>query len=227
MLCPARANWAVLAFAVVVMAAETAPLGRASQEKTANLVPSEDYPVYNAVLANIDFSQLKAPSQIHALIVNDTLNLGCGEQSQNPIMLNGCSPMLIHPTTTDDIHKMLKDEFRFHDATWTDLLTKNTKSLRLQDRFETLWAHGLTGTGIDPTSLSSPDWKNPDCAFYFSRVGFNEKRKEAIVFVFFASYFDRAPSSGDYFLLNQHEDGAWKIDGRMNYFNSKKDSSEN
>jgi hypothetical protein len=224
----ARAICAVPAVALLLMqAAEIAQPARASRQQSADLVPNQDYPVYNAVLADIEFSRLKPANQIHALIVNDTLNLGCGENSKNPIMLNGCSPMLMPPTTADDLHKMLRDEFHFHDAIWLDLLAQNGKSWRLQDHFKTPWLHGLTGAGIDPASLSAPEWKNPDCAFYFSRVGFDETRKQAIVFVFFASYLDRAPSSGDYFFLKQHENDEWKIDGRLNYFNSTKDASEN
>jgi hypothetical protein len=122
---------------------------------------------------------------------------------------------------------MLAAEFHFNDSTWSDLLRQNAKSWRLQDQFKTSWPHALTGPGSDPASLSSPEWKTPDCAFYFSRVGFDEKRTEAIVFVFFASYMGRAPSSGDYFLLHQDQKAGWKIAGRMNYFNTQKDSDGN
>ncbi|MGA7852589.1 MAG: hypothetical protein WCA15_04625 [Candidatus Acidiferrales bacterium] len=224
----AQTNWAVSGVATLLMLwGATARFVPAAQEQPTALVPSDDYAVYNAVLGNVQFSQLKPENQVHALIVNDTLNLNCGEQSQNPIMLNNCSPMLMPPATADDLRTMLAAEFRFRDATWSDLLHQNEKSWRLQDQFKTSWAHGLTGTGVDPASLSSPEWKTPDCAFYFSRVGFDEKRTEAIVFVFFASYMDRAPSSGDYFLVHQSRKAGWKIDGRMNYFNTQKHSNGN
>lgn len=224
----APAIWAVSGVAMLLMLwLATAPFLSAAQEQPTRLVPSDDYAVYNAVLRDIQFSRLKPENQIHALIVNDTLNLNCGEQSQNPIMLNNCSPMLMPPATTGDLRAMLAAEFQFRDATWSDLLHQNAKSWRLQDQFKTSWAHGLTGTGVDPASLSSPEWKTPDCAFYFSRVGFGEKRTEAIVFVFFASYIVQAPSSGDYFLLHQGEGAGWQIDGRMNYFNTQKDSNGN
>lgn len=228
----ASAEWAIVAVAALSVLApkhipNVSPIHFQTQDNSVAFVPATDYPVYNAILADIEFSRLKPVNQIHALIVNDTLNLGCGAESKNPIMLNDCSPMLMPPTTTDDLHKILKDEFHLNDALWADWTARNAKSWRLQDQFKTIWTHGLTGDGIDPATLSAPEWKNADCAFYFSRVGFDESKKQAIVFVFYASYLDRAPSSGDYFFLKQHENGAWKIDGRLNYFNTTKDAIGN
>jgi hypothetical protein len=222
-----QAKWVVPPVAMLLMVSpQSSPFAQAKQEQDAAFVPADDYAVYNAVLGDIQFSRLKPENQIHALIASDTLNLTCGEQSQNPIMLDNCSPMLVPPTTKDNLHTMLAAEFQFRDATWSDLLSQNAKSWRLQDQFKTKWAHGLTGTGVDSALLSAPEWKNPDCAFYLSRVGFDEAKKEALVFVFFSSYLDRAPSSGDYFLLRRREDAKWRIDGRMNYFNTAKDANQ-
>jgi hypothetical protein len=202
-------------------------LASAQQAKDASLVPSDEYPVYNAVLANIQFSRIKPEKEVLALIVDDTLSLECGAESKNPILLNMCSPMLFPPTTPEDIRALLKDNFKFEKETWDDFLKKNAKIWRLQDQFVTSWKHGLTGSGIDPKSPSSPQWDSADCAFYLSRVGFNEEKTEAIVFVFFSSYMDRAPSSGDYFLLRQNKAAGWQIKGRANSLQSDEHSNEN
>ncbi len=218
-------DWAIPALVVLSLLAPTA-VPRAPKDPPAATVPVEDYPVYNAVLGDIQFSRLKPEDQIHALIVNDTINLNCGEKSGNPIMLNNCSPMMIPPTTAAQLHSFLAGEFQLQDSTWSDWLATNAKSWRLQEHFKTPWKHGLTGSGLDPNSLPSPEWDNADCAFYFSRVGFDETKKEALVFVYFASYMSRAPSSGDYFLLHQQDNNEWKIDGRTNYFTSTKDADK-
>jgi len=202
------------------LATGVASLTAARQAKEAALVPSDEYPVYNAVLADVEFSQIKPEKDVRALIVDDTVSLECGAESKNPILLNNCSPMLVPPATTQDIHALLKQNFRFEGSTWNDFLQKNAKTWKLQNQFITPWKHGLTGSDIDPKSLPSPEWDDPDCAFYFSRVGFDKQGEEAIVFVFFASYLDQAPSSGDYFLLRQKQGAGWKIEGRANYFKS-------
>ena len=183
-------------------------------------VRPEEYRAYNAVLGNVQMPKENA----HALIIGTTLNFGCGEDSGNPIMLNGCGGMVMPPDTTKDVHQLLSENWpHLGESTWEDLEKQNSRSSKLQDSFETSWKHKLVGR--DLPDEASKDWDSPDFAFYFSRVGLNEKKTEAVVFVFFASYMKGVPSTGNYFLLRMDKVKEWQLEGRVQYFVSDQQSN--
>jgi hypothetical protein len=202
-------------------------LSQTTQAGDSNDVTKDEYPVYNGVLGNIEFSRVKPDKEMHVLIVDQTLAFGCGEETKNPILISDCSPMAVPPTTADGIHELLRQEFHFDETGWKDFLAKNSKIASLHDEFTTDWKHLLTGAHTPEDDKSkSPDWNSPDCAFYFSRVGFNRTKTEAIVFVFLASYMDKFHSTGDYFLLRTNGPGKWEIKGRVNYFETDPSKSK-
>ena len=93
-----------------------------------------------------------------------------------------------------------------------------SKSARPRDAFLTPWAHKLAGTDVPEDDTK--DWKSPDGGFYFSRVGFNPPKTEAVVFVFFASYVNGVSSTGNYFMFGADEAKKWKLSGKFQYFES-------
>ena len=181
---------------------------------------TEDYAVYNAVLDQIQFPQANA----HALIANGTLNFKCGEDSGNPILFNGCSAMIVRPDTPEKIRELLNDGFdRMGAPTWNDFERKNMESVKLQDSFVTSWRHKLIGPDI--RGDNSKEWDSPNCTFYFSSVGFNPEKTEAIVFILLSSNMENVPSSGDYFLYRLDSAKKWNPNGRVQYFASGNDQN--
>jgi hypothetical protein len=176
-------------------------------------VSDEEYRVYSAVLNDVAFPK----ENPHALIFGDTLNFRCGEDSGNPILVNGCSGMIVPPDTPAKIGELLRQKWsNLAEPTWADFEKKNMESARLRDSIVTSWKHMVVGQDI--RGDDAKEWESPDCTFYVSRVGFDPQKAEAIVFVFLASYMDNVPSSGNYFLLRLNKAKAWRPDGRVQYF---------
>lgn len=182
-------------------------------------VRPEEYAVYNAVLGNVQMPKENA----HALIVDTTLNFRCGWDSGNPIVLNGCGGMVMPPDTTEQVHELLRENWpHLEESTWQDLEKQNSRSSKLRDSFATSWKHKFIGG--DSAEEKAKEWNSADCAFYLSRVGLNEKKTEAVVFVYFASYMKGVPSTGDYFLLRMDKVKGWELEGRVQYFVSDQQS---
>jgi len=62
------------------------------------------FKAYNAVLGDIQ----PRKKDLHALILNSTLNFKCGASSGNPILLNDCGGMVFPPDQPKDIFHLLK-----------------------------------------------------------------------------------------------------------------------
>jgi hypothetical protein len=175
---------------------------------------SDSFKVYNSVLAEVQFPG-KSP---HLLITNKTLNLKCGADSGNPILLNQCSALAISPDTAENLQQLLQENWpRLKKSTWDSFLIENSNSVRLRDAFATPWPHKLAGPDLEPDNDSSPGWDFPSGQFYLSQPGFSSDRAQAVVYVFFVSYTEDIPSSGDYFLLELEKTG-WVVKGRVRYF---------
>lgn len=52
---------------------------------------------------------------------------------------------------------------------------------------------------------------------YFSRVGFNSKKNEALVYVLAFSYVGRTAATGDYLRFHLGPDKTWTVAGRVRY----------
>jgi len=185
---------------------------QATNQVEADQITDEDYGIYNAVLNEVRF-----PKEADVLILDDTLDFKCGADSQLPILLNGCSPMILPPNTPKEINQLLRQSWpKMEKQTWDNFERVNSKSVKLRDAFATSCKHELAGDDIhhDDSKRSG----TPSGAFYFSRVGFNAQKTQAIVF--FASYVDHVPSTGDYFLLGLNKEKQWKLRGRVNELES-------
>lgn len=177
-------------------------------------VSDDDYAVYNALLDEVNL-----PKQNDVLIVDDTLDFQCGADSHLSILLNGCSPMVLPPNTPEAINELLVRNWpKMEKETWDDFRFVNSKSVKLRDAFTTTCKHELIGDDVHTDNLRKSD--SPSGAFYFSRVGFNAQKTQAIVFVFYASYGEHVGSTGDYFIFQLSKGKRWKLSGRVNEIES-------
>ena len=178
--------------------------------QTEDAASAKEYQVYNAVLALMQFPK----SDPRIIIVNKTLNTRCGDESGNPVLMNGCGIWVSPISTTEDTNQHLRREWpTMAQSTWVSFTTSNSSSGVLQDRLTSSWPHRL----VDMSSQSAPDWKNPDGAIFFSRVGFDSEQNEALVYVLFFSYMKQVRTSGNFFLFRVNPGKNWEPAGRFTY----------
>jgi hypothetical protein len=183
-------------------------------------VSAEEYQVYNAVLGLVQLSKDDA----HVVINDKTLNLQCGEKSENPVLLNGCSPMRVSNESLEEITNFLGENWPdLNKSTAQDFGKKNQASTRIREHISTPWKHLLVGDDIKDSD--SKEWASPDMAIFASRVGFNPQNTEAIVYLLDFSYLENVPTEGDYFLFRRVGKG-WQPKGRITYFQKDQSKSE-
>ena len=196
----------VTAFLMIMLGA-TSLLAQAKGEASA-----DEYRVYEAVLALMDHIPRQEP---HITIFGITLNGKCGEEASPTPLANGCSFLWIKPDTAKTIKGLLRTEWPdIETSTWADFEGKTTASVRLHEPISTPWKHKLVSPGDD----ASKDWDSPDMTIFLSRVGFNDKKTEAIVYVLIFSYMNEVRTAGDYFRFRREKMGGWEPNGRLNYF---------
>jgi hypothetical protein len=181
---------------------------------------SDGNTVYEAVLALMDRMPIEDP---HITIFGMTLNSKCGEEAGPYIPLaDGCTFLWMKPDTANSVKRLLRDEWKdFESSTWSDFETKNAASVRLREPIATPWKHKL----IFPEDEPSKDWDSANLAIFLSRVGFNQKKTEAVVYVLVFSYMDQVETAGDYFLFRIGKGGHWEPNGRLTYFTKGKDQA--
>jgi hypothetical protein len=138
----------------------------------------EETQVDNAVLNLMKFPK----DQPHILISSRTLNLGCGEKSGNPVLINNCG-IFAPPTTAEALENLLKQQGMptLSATTWLSFNHQNARSETLCDSFKTPWPHIVA----EVSNSSSIPWKSNDGAIFLSQIGFNTDRTQAIVYVLF------------------------------------------
>lgn len=174
---------------------------------------NEEYRVYEAALGLMG-SIPKA--DIHVAIYDRTLDGKCGADGDNPVMAKGCTFFWVKPDTSDDVEQKLRS--RWHGlsrSTWKNFKATNAASITLHDPIATPWKHRLTGT--DTPGDDSKEWESPDMTIFLSRVGFNSKKTEAIVYVLVFSYVGHTATTGDYLRFRIGPDKAWTLAGRVSY----------
>ena len=200
--------------AAVLLLANPAVSAQTHGVTSSDDVTAEDYTIYNTVLNEVRFAKTA-----DLLILDDTLDFECGTDSQQPILLNGCSPMVMPPNTPKEINQLLRQNWPdMAKQTWDNFEKVNAKSAKLRDNFLTTCKHELIGDDVAAHNSNKSD--SPNGAFYFSRVGFNPSRTEAIVYAFFASYVEGVHSTGDYFLLHLNKSKKWELSARINAIES-------
>jgi hypothetical protein len=177
----------------------------------------EEYKVYEAVFSLMDHIPKEDP---HVTIFKVTLNSKCGEDAYPAPLMNGCTFLWAKPDTAETIKELLKEEWgEMENSTWSDFVRINAARARLHDPISTPWKHKLVGPGDEP----SKDWESPDLTIFLSRVGFNQKKTEAVVYVLLFSYMSQVSTAGDYFLFRMDRANHWAPAGRVTYFSRDKD----
>lgn len=177
----------------------------------------DEYRVYEAVFNLMDHIPANDP---HVTIFKVTLNSKCGEDAYPAPLVNDCTFLWIKPDTAESVKLLLQETWAgMENATWSDFKEKNAESINLHEPIATPWKHKLTGPGDD----APKGWESPDLAIFLSRVGFNKKRTEAIVYVLMFSYMNQVSTAGDYFLFRVDKKGHWETNGRATYFTTDKD----
>jgi len=172
-----------------------------------------EYRIYEAVLKLISSIPTADP---HVVIYDRTLNGKCDAASNNPVFANGCTFLWVTPDTDQQVQQMLRRRFHGLDkSTWKNFKAANTTSITLHDPIATPWKHRIAGE--DTPVEASQDWSSPDMAIYFSRVGFNSKKNEALVYVLAFSYVGRQAATGDYLRFRSGPDHSWSFAGRVRY----------
>jgi hypothetical protein len=188
-------------------------LGAACSASAQQQPADEEYRVYEAVLKLIGSIPTADP---HVVIYDRTLNGKCDAASNNPVLANGCTFLWVKPDTEDDVERLLRSRWRgLERSTWKHFKLSNAESITLHDPISTPWKHRLAGAGAagdDPE-----EWKSPDMSVFFSRVGFNNKKTEAIVYVLAFSYVGRMATTGDYLRFRCGPDKVWTLAGRVRY----------
>ena len=177
----------------------------------------DDYKVYEAVLDLLDRVPKMDP---HITISDVTLNSKCGEDAYPSPLANGCTFLWIAPDTPADVKELLRQDWAdLDDSTWTNFVANNAVSARLREPIATRLQHKLVGDS-DPLSQDSA---SPDLAIFLSRVGFNQNKTEAIVYVLIFSNMANVSTAGDYFLFRLDKQEHWKAQGRVTYAKTGKD----
>lgn len=188
-------------------------LGAACSAGAQQQPADEEYRVYEAVLKTMDSIPKADP---HVVIYDRTLNGKCDDGSNNPVLANGCTFLWVKPDTEDDVERMLRSRFHgLERSTWKHFKQNNAGSITLHDPLSTPWKHRFTGSGA--ASDGAEEWKSPDMSIFFSRVGFNKKKTEAIVYVLAFAYDDRMATTGDYLRFRCGPDKVWTLAGRVRY----------
>ena len=180
-----------------------------AQEQPAN----EEYRVYEAVLKLMDTIPKEDP---HVAIYDRTLTSKCAAEGDNPVLAKGCTFLWVKPDTDADVERTLRRRFHGLDrSTWKNFKANNASSITLHDPISAPWKHRITGS-YTPAEVSA-EWASPDMTVYLSRVGFNSRRTEAIVYVLAFSYVGRMATTGDYLRFRLGADKQWTLAGRVSY----------
>ncbi|MGA8038193.1 MAG: hypothetical protein WA823_08730 [Candidatus Acidiferrales bacterium] len=178
-----------------------------------------EYKVFESVLGLMDHIP-KADPRIN--IYDVTLNSKCGDDADPAPLANGCTFLWIKPDNAQGVNELLRQDWKdMDDSTWLDFVATNSASVGLHEPIATPWKHNLVG----PRAESSKDADSPDLTIFLSRVGFNPKKTEAIVYVLTISYMNQVKTAGDYFLFRTDKSGSWKVKGRVTYFSKDKDDA--
>jgi len=213
-----RQSWLRHAAAAIFMCGILCnPAGIAhAQEQPSN----EEYRVYESALGLLSSSPT---ADLHVAIYDRTLNGSCEGDGNNPVLAKGCTFFWVKPDTSDDVEQKLRARFHgLERSTWKHFKASNTASITLHDPLSTPWQHRFTGTGTPVDG--SKEWNSPDMTVFLSRVGFNSKKTEALVYVLVFSYLDRTATTGDYLRFRAGPDKTWTLAGRVSYLSRDDDA---
>ena len=178
----------------------------------------EEYRVYEAVLKLMNTIPKQDP---HVAIYERTLTSKCAVNDEIPVFAKGCSFFWVKPDTDEIVEQNLRSRFHgLHRSTWKNFKASNATSITLHDPITAPWKHKFIGP-VTPAEFSD-EWASPDMTIYFSRVGFDKGKTEALVYVLVFTYLDQdatalSPTTGDYLRLRRGADKQWALAGRVSY----------
>jgi hypothetical protein len=182
----------------------TLALGQSPSSASATL-SSDEYSVYAAA---INFF-LRAGIASHPLVADHTSTFAC-DSGCNGSQTGGCNGLRSKSETPSArLAKVQGDLPSLDSSAIRDFEVKNQACSEIAPRIPIKNKYVL----FSPSHLSGlpEDWKFQDY-FYFSRVGMDSKRNQALVYIGFMSGTDGSDSGGRYFLFEK-TDGSWSRKG--------------
>lgn len=176
-----------------------------ANDSVQSALTSGEYQVYGAVL---DFFAAKNIAQ-HPLVANRTSTFECGSP-HNGMSMGGCNGLQgSNETPQQRMRVVQRDLPDLQASTVADFESKNAKTAWVDAKVPTKRKYLMFG--LSHSDPIPPGWEHADF-FYFSRVGFNTTRTQALVHVSFMSGTNAADSGGKYILF-RNVNGRWEREG--------------
>ncbi len=177
-----------------------------SPETRVGITP-EEYTVYAAVV-----KQLSADGLIDKPLISDKSSTFQCWTSCNGMLIGKCSGMRSEDQTAREFLEGLRKQFpSLKKETTADFEDKNQECAQIQKALPLSTRYFLFSQ--TKTEDLPKAWQHPDMV-YFSRVGFDPGRAQALVYIALFSGTDAAHSGGTYILAKR--DGTnWKVEKRL------------
>jgi hypothetical protein len=133
-------------------------------------------------------------------ISNLTTTFECDPPAKTGLDINGSGGMRTKTQNPKDVFKELTSKLKgLTPELFTDFYAKTQSSTVVDKALPINIKQAIWG----PTSKTSlpNEWGTPDFAIYHSRVGFNDKKTKALVYVASTSWVDLSKSGGEYVFL--------------------------
>jgi hypothetical protein len=175
--------------------------GSQAQQAIAPLEPQE-YSVMGVMLDGFQKDGLAS----HPFVADRTSTFECSAGC-NGLAMAGCNGLRSNGETPKERLAIVKRDLpAVEQTTLSDFEFKNKHCSEIANKIPSRSSYFLFGS--DHVEKLPSGWEHPDF-FYFSRVGFNEHRTQALVHVSFMSGTNGADSGGKYFLLMK-QNGKWE-----------------
>lgn len=166
----------------------------------------DDYLVYGVLLDS--FQQSGKAS--HPLVANRTSVFACDASACNGFHMAGCNGLSGPDETPESRMEVVKRDLpKLEPATAARFITLNQKCSIVRDQIPSASKYYLFGPKEGPKLPQ--DWQHPDFV-YFSRVAFDAKAAQALVYAGIMSGTDEKKSTGAYYFLRK-QSVKWTIQG--------------
>ena len=176
------------------------PCASLAQQTTSNLSPDE-YAVMGTMLDGFR----EAGRASHPIVADYTSTFDC-ELICNGMKVGHCNGLALNDETPGERLTIVKRDMPDVDeSTISDFKAKNRHCSQISNKLSSASPYFLFGR--DHAEKLPSGWEHADL-FYFSRVGFNPQRTQALINVSFYSGTDAANTGGKYFVLTK-QNGKW------------------
>lgn len=183
--------------------------GQGDSTLAAEFVEEEEYSVWAAVVNQIHLP--KSPRWF--MLADRTVSFQCDPSASLGIDVGGCGGMRVQGQTSAEVFERVRQQITAVTATLTSDLEKKSRQSATIDRTlplpvrQVIWGPGFHSQV--PKDLGAPDF-----AVYPSRVGFNDARNQAFLYMGVISWTDPSRSFGEYVYIEKTS-GAWMVKGRV------------